>query len=140
MRGSVQVAKCYICHAMGGKGIRFGPDLSEWGRPRTIEQIVEDIVHPSKRMAPGFESSVRVTRDQHVAEGIASNYMVHGPGSEFGGSLRLKVFGGQSHKIFFRRGGAKIDLLKNHSWMPPPSKLGLSDQDVRDIAEYLKNL
>ncbi len=43
-------------------------------------------------------------------------------------------------KIYFRRDAIKVDVLKNHSWMPAPSKLGLEDQDIRDIAEYLKTL
>ena len=139
LRGKAQISLCCACHRLGKMGVEFGPDLSEWGQPRTIEQIVEEIVHPSKRLAHGYEMSIRVTRGRHVAEGIATNFSLHGPGSEYGGSFNVKVFGGKTHKILFRRGGAQIEVLKNHSWMPPPSELGLEDQDVRDIAEYLKS-
>ncbi len=139
-RGKAKISICAACHQIGDAGVDFGPNLSQWGEPRTIVQIVEEIVHPAKRLAPGFDKPVRVTRGRHVAEGNVSNYALHGPGSEYGGSLNVKVFGGQTHKILFRNGGAKIDMLKNHTWMPTPDKLDLTDQDVRDIAEYLKGL
>ena len=79
-------------------------------------------------------SAVRLTAREHVAEGILSNFSWHA------GSLKIKIFGGQTKKILFRRSGAKVDRLKNHSWMPPASEMGLTDQDVRDIAEWLKTL
>ena len=83
---------------------------------------------------------MRIRDHGHVAEGMYSNYAKHGPGSQYGGSLSLKVFGGQTHKIFFSHKNPKIEVLKKHSWMPPASKQSLSDQDIRDIAEYLKTL
>jgi len=45
-------------------------------------------------------------------------------------------------KKYGENGSVQINVeeLKNHSWMPTPSRMGLSSQDVRDIAEYLKNL
>jgi hypothetical protein len=42
-------------------------------------------------------------------------------------------------KILFRRSGARVTYLKE-SWMPSASDMGLTDQNVRDIAEYLKTL
>ena len=125
---------------MDGQGVAFGPNVTGWGKPRPIEEIVEAMVHPSAKLAPGFETSMRIKDRGHVAEGMYSNYAKHGPGSQFGGSLSLKVFGGQTHKIFFSHNNPKIEVLKKHSWMPPASKQGLSDQDIRDIAQYLKTL
>ena len=61
-----------------------------------------------------------------------TNYSYHA------GSLKIKVMGGQILKLPFRAHRLKIQHLPNHSWMPPASKMGLTDQDVRDIAEYLK--
>ena len=76
----------------------------------------------------------RLLRGEHVAEGFLSNYSFHA------GSLKIKLFGGERKKILFRRHGIKVERLPEHSWMPPASAMGLSDQDVRDIAEYLKGL
>ena len=45
--------------------------------------------------------------------------------------------GGQTRKILFRRAGAKVEYLKD-SWMPSASELGLKDQELADLASYLK--
>ena len=45
--------------------------------------------------------------------------------------------GGQTRKILFRRAGAKVEYL-NDSWMPSASELGMKDQDLADLASYLK--
>jgi len=139
-RGKAQIQRCFICHKVAGQGIDFGPDLTHWGQPRAIEEIIEAMVHPAAKLAPGFDTPMRIRDRGHVAEGMYSNYAKHGPGSQYGGSLSLKVFGGQTHKIFFSHNNPKIEVLKKHSWMPPASKQGLSDQDIRDIAQYLKTL
>jgi putative heme-binding domain-containing protein len=67
-------------------------------------------------------------------EGLLSNFSWHA------GSLKLKLFGGETKKILFRRSGARVENLENHSWMPSASRLGLEDQDVRDIAAYLQSI
>ena len=77
---------------------------------------------------------VVVANSKHRVEGILTGYSRHS------GVLKVKTVAGQSLNVAFRRSGAKIEYLKNHSWMPSASKLGLSNQDVRDIAEYLKKL
>jgi putative membrane-bound dehydrogenase-like protein len=133
-RGEMKMQLCAACHKIDKIGKTFGPNLTAWGRTRTIEQIVGEIVDPAARLAHGYDKPVRLVAGKHVAEGLLSNYSHHA------GSLKLRIFGGEMKKILFRRSGAKVTHLKNHSWMPPASKLGLSDQDVRDIAEYLKRL
>mgnify|MGYP003633952947 CR=1 FL=1 len=133
-RGQASAQLCKMCHKIQGEGVPFGPDLSQWGGIRTIEQIVTDIIEPSAHLAHGYDKPVRLTAGDHVAEGLLSNYSFHS------GSLKLKLFGGETKKILFRKSGAKIDYLDDHSWMPPASKMGLNDQDVRNIAEYLKQI
>ncbi|MCH9022882.1 MAG: c-type cytochrome [Planctomycetes bacterium] len=140
VRGKTRLQVCFSCHRIDGQGVHYGPILTGWGKVRTIEEIVEELVHPSKQLARGYEYPVRISTNGHVAEGMLSNYSKHGAGSEYGGSLNLWVFGGRLIKILFHRKEEKIEMLKNHSWMPQPSQMGLEDQDIRDIAEYLKQL
>ena len=132
--GKIAVQRCVICHKIGGVGVSFGPQLTNWGQTRGIEEIVQEIVHPDAKLAHGFDKPVRLKKGSHVAEGMLSNYSWHA------GSLKIKLFGGEVKKILFRRKGVKIEELKNHSWMPDPSRMGMTDQNVRDIAEYLKKL
>lgn len=133
-RGRLKAQSCLVCHRIQGAGVAFGPELSRWGQQRTVAEVVAEMVDPSAKLAHGYEKPVRLRRGQHVAEGILLNYSHHA------GSLRIKLFGGEIRKILFRRRGVKVENLKDHSWMPPASEMGLEDQDVRDIAEYLRGL
>ena len=45
--------------------------------------------------------------------------------------------GGETRKILFRRAGAKVEYL-NESWMPSAAEMGMSDQDLADLAAYLQ--
>jgi putative membrane-bound dehydrogenase-like protein len=132
-RGKQAIAKCYMCHKIAGAGVQFGPELTHWGQARSIEEIAREIIDPDAKLAHGYDKPVRVSGRGKVAEGLLANYSWHA------GSLKIKVMGGETRKILFRRAGARIDYLKE-SWMPTASELGLSDQDVRDIAEYLHTL
>lgn len=135
-RGKVKAQVCLACHRVEGAGIAFGPNLTHWGQERTVEEIVTALVEPSAHLAHGYDKPVRLTagRGKYVAEGLLSNFSWHA------GSLKIKLYGGETKKILFRQSGARVDNLKDHSWMPPASEMGLSDQDVRDIAEYLRTL
>ena len=132
--GKIKTAICLTCHKIGSSGINFGPNLTDWGKQRPITEIIYDIIKPSKKIAHGYENARIITRGKHKAEGIQTNYSYHA------GTLKLKVFGGKYIKLKFRYQNppTKIQKLKNHSWMPSASKMGLTNQDVRDIAEYLK--
>ncbi len=132
-RGEMQAARCMMCHKINGNGVAFGPDLSQWGQDRTIEKIAHEIIHPDAHLAHGYDKSVRLTSGKHVVEGLLSNYSWHA------GSLKVKVMDGSVMKVPFRKTRTKVENLKT-SWMPAASEMGLSDQDVRDIAEYLKTL
>ena len=130
--GQVKAAICYTCHKIGSVGISFGPDLTQWAQTRNIPVIVDNIINPSAELAHGFENAVVLSSDKHKMEGFDVGYSHHA------GAIRVKTLGGQIHKIGFRRNKVKIKRMKNHSWMPSAAQMGLSDQDVRDIAEYLK--
>jgi putative membrane-bound dehydrogenase-like protein len=132
-RGRLAAGTCYLCHRLEGAGVAFGPELTHWGQQRTVEQIVREIVLPDAHLAHGYDTPARVTVGGVVLEGLLSNYSWHA------GSLKLKLMGGESRKILFRQHRAKVENLKE-SWMPTPGELGLSDQNVRDIAEFLKTL
>ncbi|MFT5187720.1 MAG: putative membrane-bound dehydrogenase-like protein [Verrucomicrobiales bacterium] len=132
--GKLKAQVCLACHKVEGTGVAFGPDLTYWGQNRTIAEIITELLDPSAKLAHGYDKPVRLTAGEHVAEGLLSNFSWHA------GSLKIKLFGGQTKKILFRESGAKVDHLENHSWMPPASHMGLKDQDVRDVAAYLKTL
>lgn len=135
-RGKSSAALCTVCHRIAGQGVPFGPNLDGWGKARTVEQTLKEIVFPNDGLAHGFDKPARITSadGKHVAEGFISNYSFHA------GTVNLKMFGGVTQKYFLRKGGKiKVEQLKT-SWMPSAADMGLSDQMLRDIAEYLQTL
>ena len=52
--------KCYLCHKIEGIGVGFGPNLTHWGKERTVEEIVREIVYPDEKLAHGYDKPVRL--------------------------------------------------------------------------------
>jgi putative membrane-bound dehydrogenase-like protein len=129
--GRSKAALCLMCHQIGSNGVGFGPNLTNWGQVREVSAVVQALVNPSAELAHGYDKPIVVTQNGHRLEGIARGYSWHA------GAIRVKTMGGVTLKVPHRRPNAKMEYLKNHSWMPPASNMGLNNQDVRDIAAYL---
>ena len=129
--GRSKAALCMMCHQIGGSGAPFGPDLTNWGQVRDVATVVRALVDPSAELAHGYDKPLVVTQNGHRLEGVSRGYSWHA------GAIRVKTMGGVTLKVPHRRPHAKIEYLKDHSWMPSASAMGLTNQDVRDIAAYL---
>ena len=131
--GRSKAALCMMCHQIGGAGVSFGPDLTNWGQIRDVSTVVRALVDPSAELAHGYEEPLVVTQNGHRLEGVSRGYSWHA------GAIRVKTIGGVTLKVPHRRPHATINYLKDHSWMPSASAMGLSSQDVRDLAAYLRS-
>jgi putative heme-binding domain-containing protein len=129
--GRAKAALCLMCHSIGGAGVEFGPNLTNWGQVRDAQTVIRALLTPSSELAHGYDKAVVVTQKGHRLEGVSRGYSWHA------GAIRVKTVGGKTIKVPHRRPSAKIQYLKNHSWMPSASAMGLSNQDVRDVAAYL---
>ncbi|MFT5130368.1 MAG: putative membrane-bound dehydrogenase-like protein, partial [Rhodothermales bacterium] len=129
--GQAKAALCLMCHTIGDIGVAFGPNLSNWGQVRDLPTVLRALMTPSSELAHGYDKPLVVTQKGHRLEGVSRGYSWHA------GAIRVKTMGGITLKVPHRRPGANIQYLKNHSWMPSASAMGLSSQDVRDIAAYL---
>ena len=56
-RGKNVVARCLMCHAIGGTGADVGPALDGWGRGKSAEVIARAIVRPSAEIAQGYDGT-----------------------------------------------------------------------------------
>ena len=63
-------AACVRCHKIAGEGGEVGPDLSTVGARQTREYILESIVYPNKKIAPGFESLLVTTKKGSAYAGV----------------------------------------------------------------------
>jgi putative heme-binding domain-containing protein len=60
---------CGICHQLGGKGARVGPQLDGIGS-RGIDRLVEDILDPNRNVDQAFRTTVLALENGQVVSGL----------------------------------------------------------------------
>lgn len=122
-------ATCSGCHAVGGKGGDFGPDLSNIGEIRSRHDILEAILYPGASFAREYETSVIHTKSGSytgiIKEKSPEVLVVSvGPGSV----IRLP--------------GNEVQSIQpgNMSLMPPGLIKQLNIQEISDLMAYLESL
>ncbi|MDC0550200.1 hypothetical protein OAO58_01210, partial [bacterium] len=75
--GRSKAALCMMCHQIGGSGISFGPDLTNWGQVRDVATVVRALVDPSAELAHGYDKPLVVTQNGHRLEGVSRGYSWH---------------------------------------------------------------
>ena len=66
--------KCSTCHMILNRGGYPGPDLSNIGAERTLQQLRESVARPSARIETGFQGVTAVLKDGRAVDGVARNY------------------------------------------------------------------
>lgn len=135
-KGKIAAAKCLLCHQLEELGIDYGPDLNGWGSTQTLEGIIKAIAEPSSEIALGYQGTEVILKDGGVIHGIAfNNSDLRRPDTP---PVVIQSAGGLTQLIPKERIESKKDF--NRSLMYDPATLGLSAQDVANIAAYLKGL
>ena len=121
-------AQCARCHTIGTGGAgTVGPPLGGIGDLLSREQLLEALIEPSARLAPGF-GSVRITlKDNQVVTGILME--------ESATELILRTSDAEPLEIPVSRISKRENLVSS---MPPMRTL-LSKRDIRDVIEFLAN-
>ncbi|MEM0970533.1 MAG: cytochrome C, partial [Verrucomicrobiota bacterium] len=124
-----RLATCSKCHAMNGRGLEVGPDLTTIGQQAGggVSWLLTHILDPSAEVAPYFRPQMITTRDGQSRmgfilgkEGKAQGYI--GPdGSKFS-VLKADVVAREELPI---------------SLMPPGLIMALTDSEIRDLLTYL---
>lgn len=121
---------CRVCHKTQKNGSNVGPDLTFAGRKFDDEQLVKAIIFPSSAIAFGYEPWIITTKNKSQYYGfVVSNTK---------DAMILRDLSEINHTI------AKKDIdsaiKQNKSSMPEAGQLGLSEQQLADIAGYLKEV
>ena len=121
---------CINCHQVNGKGIEFGPKLSEIGTKLAKEALYETILDPSAGISFGYEGWQIQLKNGDEALGLIV--------SETNDDLALKTQNG----IVTRYQKNEIDkrTKSNTSIMPAGLQQSMSVQDLVDLVEYLTSL
>jgi quinoprotein glucose dehydrogenase len=119
-------AQCSRCHSLRGRGADVGPDLSSVGTTLTREQLLQALLEPNARIAPGFGTvSVKLKN-----------------GTQVDGTLRDET---DTHVVLMaatpqRIPKAEIAERTNPISAMPPMGLILKPREIRDLVEYLSSL
>ncbi len=121
-------AQCVRCHAVRGDGGIVGPDLSNIGNTLTREQLLQSLIEPSVRIAPGYGNiSLQLKEGQEVF-GVLMN--------ETAEKLTIKTSDAEPLVIPVER----IAKRENFPSSMPPMGGVLSKRELRDLVEFLAAL
>lgn len=120
--------QCVRCHSIGGRGGAVGPSLTTIGDELTREQLLQALIEPSARLAPGFGVVTLTLKDGQTVTGT----LLH----ESDQLLELKTSEAEPLKVAVAR-IAKRDNMP--SSMPPMGYI-MSKREIRDVVEFLATL
>jgi putative heme-binding domain-containing protein len=118
---------CAKCHSIDGTASKAGPDLSAAGDAFGRWDLVESVLLPSAKIAPGYGTVTVETKSGETIQGILKQSTGSG----------IQLMGGDGKLVAI----AKADILKQEgsavSLMPEGLQAGLSLQEFTDLTEYL---
>ena len=119
-------ASCSRCHAFNGEGRDVGPDLTAIRTKYQRPEVLDAILNPSAGIAFGYEAWIIQTTDGAVYSGfILADADV----------VVLKESSGEQRQI--PKGKIKKRTKQPMSVMPDNVGLGLTAQELADVAEFL---
>jgi putative heme-binding domain-containing protein len=121
---------CTACHKWGSEGIEYGPHMDGVGKRLKREDIIESVLDPNAKIAPGF-----LTTNVETSSGAAYSGFVAGETPE---TLTLKVAGGVTQEVKV----AEIKKRENlkQSSMPEGLANGMFPGEFLDLIEFLSGL
>lgn len=120
-------AQCARCHVVDDFGGDVGPPLNHIGSQLSREQILQSLVDPGARIAPGYGTVAFRLADGSTVRGIVQE--------ENSTSVVIQNADGEIQEL------AKADIRSREnapSSMPPMGTI-LSRSEIRDIVEFLAN-
>jgi putative heme-binding domain-containing protein len=121
------VAQCAQCHPFEGGGRPFGPDLAGIGKKYSRAQVLEQILSPSRVIAPEFNSVTITMRDTAEFNGLIVGR------SDQAITLRDQTLA--EHRLLL---GDIAELRESHLSAMPEGLLGpLTAQEAADLVEFL---
>ncbi len=122
--------RCSDCHLAGGEGGFIAPDLSSYGRQRSLEEIRDAIINPSQQANPARGTISIATRTGQTLTGVLRN--------EDNFSLQLQSVDGTFHLIM------KSDVANmtrdSKSLMPADYGSTLSGSELNDLISFLMSV
>jgi putative membrane-bound dehydrogenase-like protein len=119
-------ASCSRCHAFNGEGKDIGPDLTAIRTKFQRPELLDAILNPSASIAFGYEPWIVQTTDGQVYSGFIQ---------ADGETVVMKESTGEQRRI--PKSKIKKRVKQSMSVMPDNVALGLTAQELADVAEFL---
>jgi putative heme-binding domain-containing protein len=126
-RGKSTATRCQMCHSVGGAGAELGPVLDGWGQGKSTDVIATAIVRPGAEIAHGYEGVELKTKDGLTIQGVLMKE---------GDPMMMRSMGGITQIIPADRVASRRRMPG--SLMMSAAQLGLTAQDVADLAAFLR--
>ena len=120
-------AECGNCHRILGRGGMSGPDLSNVGALRPVDQIRQAILDPDADGFPGYRGVTAVTKKGQTISGVARNRTNY--------SVLILDNKGELHLLPMTE--IRDLKLSEHSPMPAYYKQRLTRQELDNVIAYL---
>ncbi|MDH4297434.1 MAG: c-type cytochrome [Cyclobacteriaceae bacterium] len=127
---NIFASNCAGCHRVKKVGSDVGPELTGIGKKFDREALLDAIINPNAGIVFGYEPWIVTTKDGESYYGF-----LVADGEK---TIVIKDITGQKHIIATANVGSRKKQEK--SLMPEPSALGLTEQNLSDVAEYLISL
>ncbi len=122
-------ASCLRCHQVHSKGGEVGPDLSEVGKQKPVEYLLESIVDPNAVIAKGFGTVQFLLADGTVKAGIVRE--------ETDNAFRIVT--SEATEVVIDKDAIE-ERSAGLSGMPADIAKQLSKRQIRDLVAYLGSL
>jgi putative membrane-bound dehydrogenase-like protein len=130
-RGKMVFKKtCATCHRLENEGFEVGPDLLSALRNKSQEQLLVDILDPSREVDPRYLNYLVTTKKGQSLTGMIA--------AETASSITLRR-GEKAEDTLLR---SQIDTIEGtgKSVMPEGLEMQLSKQDLADVIAYLQSV
>lgn len=125
-----EIVGCARCHQVRGRGVDFGPDLSEIGTKLAREAIYESILDPNAGISFGYEGWQLELKNGDEIFGLLS--------SETAEEITIKAQTGIVTR--YNKDEVSRKVQQRTSVMPTGLAQTMSREDLVDLVEYLASL
>lgn len=122
--------QCRNCHKVGEQGKALGPDLTHIGKRYSPAEILENILQPSLKIDPKFQTWLIQTDDGKVQSGLLIERTDE--------QITLKDAAGKDIKV--AADTVELMVAQKKSLMPEMQLRGLTPQDAADLLAWLSSL
>ena len=120
-------ANCANCHSVGGRGGRFGPDLTFAARARSKTALIRAIRNASEVVPEGYEQVVVVTNEGERVGGLRKNE----------DAFSIQMLDANRKLRAFLKTELREVISESKSLMPDYGPDRLTESELNDILQFL---